>query len=72
MEWLYYLQDTVFFVFYDILLLADYFVCLHFLASRRYRFFFYQPVLYLLRLLLCLAHAKNDSYKGSNSPLVSW
>jgi hypothetical protein len=28
MEWLNYLQDTVFFVFYDILLLADYFVCL--------------------------------------------
>ena len=70
MEWLYYLQDTVFFVFYDILLLADYFVCLHFLASRRYRFF--STNLYLLRLLLCLAHAKNDSYKGSNSPLVSW
>lgn len=30
MEWLNYLQDTVFFVFYDILLLADYFVCLPF------------------------------------------
>ena len=44
MEWSNYLQETVFFVFYDILLLADYFVCLHFLASRRYRLFFYQPV----------------------------
>ena len=33
---------------------------------------FFSTNLYLLRLLLCLAHAKNDSYKGSNSPLVSW
>ena len=30
MAWLNYLQDTVFFVFYGILLLADYFACLPF------------------------------------------
>ena len=35
---------SVFFVFYDILLLADFFVCLYYLASRRYHLFFYHPV----------------------------
>ena len=45
-------------------------VCLPF--SRQSPLPFFSTNLYLLRLLLCLAHAKNDSYKGSNSPLVSW
>ena len=39
MEWLNYLQDTVFFVFYDILLLADYFVCLPFSRQSPLPFF---------------------------------
>ena len=41
MEWLNFLQDTVFFVFYDILLLADYFVCLP--SSRQSPLPFFLP-----------------------------
>ena len=52
MAWLNYLQDTVFFVFYDILLLADYFVCLPF--SRQSPLPPFSTNLYLLGLYAML------------------